>query len=175
MTDKVGTASGRIRIWHRETMVRQMNLNANTTCSMIIACIGRTEPPLPKEKKIPAKPKANSKKAQAAKRKATRSKRRKTEEPEETPEVEEEETIEAQAVVTNGEAQETPTSADINTLGGYKWECVAITPHRLPELYRQSQEAQRPERKDPPKTTHRRSPPNHRSSRRQATSKDRTS
>ena len=84
----------------------------------------RTEPPLPPAPK--AKPKSNSLKAQAARRKERASKRRKVEKSE-TPEVEEEEVPEPEPTETNGTVQGTPAGADVNTLGGYKWECVAIT------------------------------------------------
>ena len=84
----------------------------------------RTEPPLPPAPK--AKLKANSLKAQAAKRRERASKRRKVE-PSPTPEVEEEEVSELQPSETNGTVQGTPAGGDVNTLGGYKWECVAIT------------------------------------------------
>ncbi|EXJ85033.1 hypothetical protein A1O3_05708 [Capronia epimyces CBS 606.96] len=78
----------------------------------------RTDPPLPPAPK--AKLKANSKKAIAARRRE--SKRRKLES--ETPEVEDEQ---------QGSTNETEVvdkkleSWEIDTLGGYKWECVAIT------------------------------------------------
>lgn len=84
----------------------------------------RTEPPLPPAPK--AKPKATSLKAQAAKRRERASKRRKVE-ASPTPEVEEEGISETQPVETNGTSQGTPAGSDVNTLGGYKWECVAIT------------------------------------------------
>jgi hypothetical protein len=80
----------------------------------------RTDPPIPPPE--PPKPKSTSKKAQAAKRK---SKRRKVES--ETPEVEEPEGVEGDTVITGVEAQEEASSADIDTFGGFKWECVAIT------------------------------------------------
>jgi hypothetical protein len=80
----------------------------------------RTDPPLPPPE--PPKPKSTSKKAQAAKRK---SKRRKVES--ETPEVEESELVDGDTVMTEVEAQEEVSSADIDTFGGFKWECVAIT------------------------------------------------
>ena len=84
----------------------------------------RTEPPLPLAPK--AKPKATSLKAQAAKRRDRASKRRKVE-ASPTPEVEQEEVSEMQPVETNGTSQGTPAGSDVNTLGGYEWECVAIT------------------------------------------------
>ena len=84
----------------------------------------RTEPPLPPAPK--AKPKATSLKAQAAKRRERASKRRKVE-ASLTPEVEEEEASEIQPAEANGTTQGTPAGTDVNTLGGYKWECVAIT------------------------------------------------
>ena len=83
----------------------------------------RTEPPLPAAPK--PKPKASSKKAQAAKRRA--SKRRKVEE-DETPEVElEDEGISPPPEESNGTVSGTPSGADADTLGGFKWECLAIT------------------------------------------------
>lgn len=82
----------------------------------------RTEPPLPAAPK--AKAKANTKKAQAAKRRA--SERRRIEDSEE-PDIEEEETSTPVPEETNGEVQGTPAGADVDTFGGYKWECVAIT------------------------------------------------
>jgi PHD-finger len=84
----------------------------------------RTEPPLPTLPK--AKPKANSLKAQAARRRERASKRRKTEESEAS-EVEEEQASEQPPTGTDGAAQGTPAGADADTLGRYKWECVAIS------------------------------------------------
>jgi hypothetical protein len=81
----------------------------------------RTEPPLPPAPK--AKPKANSKKAQAARRRA--SKRQRIEESK-TPEVEEE-AVDDDAEKQQEPIQGTPSGPDVETLGGYKWECVAIT------------------------------------------------
>lgn len=81
----------------------------------------RTEPPLPPPPK--AKPKANTKKAQAARRRA--SKRLRIEDSE-TPDVEDQADA-ADNDETKQDIQGTPSGADANTLGGYKWECVAIT------------------------------------------------
>lgn len=81
----------------------------------------RTEPPLPPAPK--AKPKANSKKAQAARRRASKRQR-----------IEESEEADAEDTVVQDDAdkhehdnQGTPSGASVDTLGGYVWECVAIT------------------------------------------------
>ncbi|EXJ85944.1 hypothetical protein A1O1_06313 [Capronia coronata CBS 617.96] len=86
----------------------------------------RTDPPLPAAPK--AKPKANSKKALAARRR--QSKRRKIES--ETPEVEDE----TQDTLDDTEVMEErkPESWEVDTFGGYKWECVAITLSDYQEL-----------------------------------------
>ncbi|KPI44187.1 uncharacterized protein AB675_6181 [Cyphellophora attinorum] len=82
----------------------------------------RTEPSLPPTPK--AAPKKTSKKAQAARRRA--SKRQKLEnssspEPQDD-EVEQENEDSAQDTHVG-----TPSGLDVNTLGGYTWECIAIT------------------------------------------------
>ncbi|KIX04653.1 uncharacterized protein Z518_05523 [Rhinocladiella mackenziei CBS 650.93] len=79
----------------------------------------RTEPPLPSAPK--AKPKANSKKAIAARRREN--KRRKLES--ETPGVkaEDQENVEENGIVEEKKLE----SWEIDTLGGFKWECLAIT------------------------------------------------
>lgn len=82
----------------------------------------RTEPPLPPAAtaKPKAKPKASTKKAQAARRRA--SKRRRVEEIE-SPEPEEHEEEQPQPEEDNGGA----SSTEVDTYGGFKWECLAIT------------------------------------------------
>lgn len=79
----------------------------------------RTDPPLPAVPK--AKPKANSKKAIAARRRE--SKRRKIEA--QTPEIEDDnqENNEETQVVEEKNLE----SWEIDTFGGFKWECIAIT------------------------------------------------
>ena len=84
----------------------------------------RTEPSLPAAPK--AKPKSNSLKALAARRRERVSKRRKVEESA-TPELEEEEVYEIQPDEAGDAVQGTPAGPNVNTLGGYKWECVAIS------------------------------------------------
>ncbi|OAL32783.1 hypothetical protein AYO20_07739 [Fonsecaea nubica] len=84
----------------------------------------RTEPPLPRAPK--AKPKANSKKAIAARRRE--SKRRKLEAEAaaaaESSDVEEdnEENTEAEGV-----EEKKPEAWEVDTFGGFKWECLCIT------------------------------------------------
>jgi hypothetical protein len=82
----------------------------------------KTEPPLPPAPK--AAPKKTSKKAQAARRRA--SKRQKLEnssspDPQDD-DVEQENDDTAQETHVG-----TPSGLDVNTLGGYTWECIAIT------------------------------------------------
>ncbi|KAK6376203.1 hypothetical protein LTS17_007454 [Exophiala oligosperma] len=79
----------------------------------------RTEPPLPPASK--AKPKANSKKAIAARRRE--SKRRRLEaELEDTTDENHEEIDESHMV-----EEQTKEPWEIDTFGGFKWECIAIT------------------------------------------------
>jgi DNA-directed RNA polymerase len=96
----------------------------------------RTDPPLPAGPK--AKPKANSKKAIAARRRE--SKRRKIES--ETPEVDDGDHEGDGAVE---ETQLDPAAVD--TLGGYKWECVAITLPDYHELCESLKKAKDPNEK----------------------------
>ena len=88
----------------------------------------RTDPPLPVEK---AKPKSTSKKAQAQRRKSRQSKRRKTiasdDEDTEMGELDETQngTIVDDTVVVQASDEQDPEKID--TYGGYKFECVAVT------------------------------------------------
>jgi hypothetical protein len=87
----------------------------------------RTEPPLPAVPK--AKPKANTLKAQAARRRA--SKRRRVESSE-TPEIKDEEG--SVAASTQGQEETTTGDQNVDTFGGFKWECIAITGEQYQEF-----------------------------------------
>jgi hypothetical protein len=103
----------------------------------------RTEPPLPALPK--AKPKATSLKAKAARRRA--SKRARIEDsatPEVTGEPEEQEVIENGADDPVG----TPSGPDVDTLGGYKWECIAITLQEYQDLIASFAKTKDPNEKD---------------------------
>jgi PHD-finger len=89
----------------------------------------RTEPPLPVVPK--AKPKSNTLKAQAARRRASKRRRIDTSE---TPEVKDEEGSVINDSQANEETKEIDPQAD--TLGGYKWECVAVTSEQYQEFLR---------------------------------------
>jgi hypothetical protein len=84
----------------------------------------RTEPPLPVASKAKAKtkPKSNTIKAQAARRRA--SKRRRLE-ASDTPELKDEDV--SLAVESNPAEDTTIDDQPVDTFGGYKWECVAVT------------------------------------------------
>ncbi|RMZ82775.1 hypothetical protein DV738_g1492, partial [Chaetothyriales sp. CBS 135597] len=81
----------------------------------------RTEPPLPPPPKT--KPKANSKKGMAARRLAR--KRRRIEESETPASPNDESRTEPDEV--GRPVSGTPAGADVDTFGGFKWECLAIT------------------------------------------------
>lgn len=89
----------------------------------------RTEPPLPAAWK--AKPKSNTLKAQAARRRA--SKRRRIE-GSETPEVKDGDG----SVVAGSQSAEHSMNGDqqVDTLGGYKWECVAVSSEQYQDFLR---------------------------------------
>lgn len=91
----------------------------------------RTEPPIPEPPKVKAKPKTNSKKGQAARRRERAAKRRKIVDSDLDMEVndndEQADDTEAPQHGPDEQTQADQDPADIDTLGGWKWECIAVS------------------------------------------------
>jgi hypothetical protein len=100
----------------------------------------RTEPPLPAAPK--AKPKANTLKAQAARRRANKRRRVETSE---TPELKDEESM-----VVNSKSTDDSQNGDsqLETFGGYKWECVAVTSEQYQGILKSIEKSRDPNEKD---------------------------
>ncbi|KAK4944186.1 hypothetical protein LTR10_016299 [Elasticomyces elasticus] len=95
----------------------------------------RTEPPLPAAPK--AKPKANSKKAIAARRRESKRRRVETDTPEYAQENEDDD--DESKIVDEKNLE----SWEVDTFGGFKWECLAITLgdyHELCESFKKSKD-----------------------------------
>lgn len=99
----------------------------------------RTEPPIPVVPK--AKPKSNSIKARAARRRA--SKRRRVDDEVESEAQEDEDT--SQLDTTQVEEK---SSSEVDTYGGYKWECVAITLNDFNEFLESIKKTKDPNEKE---------------------------
>jgi hypothetical protein len=101
----------------------------------------RTEPPLPAAPK--AKPKANTLKAQAARRRANKRRRVETSE---TPELKDEE----ESMMVGSKSTDDPQNGDsqLETFGGYKWECVAVTSEQYQDILKSIEKSRDPNEKD---------------------------
>lgn len=101
----------------------------------------RTEPPLPVASK--AKSKSNTLKAQAARRRA--SKRRRIE-ASETPEMKEEDM--SMATGNNTSEDLLDNCLVVDTFGGYKWECVAVTSDQYQDFLKAIEKTRDPNEKE---------------------------